>query len=946
VKNSKNQENHPKKSISSDEKNDQERVSNIDNFINLHLDLKNLLLDIASDSIWVTDLDGNFIYVNEAAFKTIDYAQKEFMNMNINEIDVPEYAELVDQHRKVLMGADEDKCETVHYHKDGSQIPVEIHSRIIQINGEKLVLSVFRDITRHESYQEKLEIEARNYIEKFNKLEQKRKKREKIILKLSDLKEKLLKSIPLEDKLNLITEGVVRIFDADFARIWLLKNADICDNGCLHANVTEGPHACKNRSSCLHLVSSSGRYTHINGHHRRVPMGSYKIGRIASGDDFKFVTNDVVHDPRVHDPEWARNLGLVSFSGFKLSSEDGKPIGVLGLFSKENMDSVSELLLEDLSNTTSQVIITGNIEKALLVSENKYRTLTESSTDSIYLLDRNLHYVYLNNQALKLVTKKSEEIIGKGLEEVFPPEVVKGMNTSVSNVFTSGEPFSVEGKYVLPSGARWLNTSLIPIKDYGITNFVLGISRDITEYKLFEIELKEREEHLRFLTDNMIDVIAQIDAKGTLTYVSPSLKILSGFEPHEVIGKTTQDLVHPDDQDMLSNMMKTAIMTKKPFNVQYRCLKSDEDFVWVESTAKAIFDSSGNFTTVIFSTRDISRRKEVETALLETEKSLNAFINAITEAEFMLDTKGTILFANDTLCKRFNMSKEEIIGANAYDLLPDDLARKRKEKINRVIETGESLIYSDQRDGMYLNNHIYPIKDENGKVYRLAIVSIDITPLKSAENALKVALKEKDLLMKEIHHRVKNNLMVISSLLNLQSRYIKDKEALGLFRESQTRAKSMALIHERLYKSDDLKSIDFGEYISNLANDLFRTYGADRNRIGLDLRMKNTEDLNVDINTAVPLGLIVNELLSNAMKYAFPDDRGGKILVDFHKEDENFILLISDNGIGFPEELDFKNTESLGLQIVNTLTNQLGGVITLNVHDGTTFTIEFKEDLD
>ena len=312
----------------------------------------------------------------------------------------------------------------------------------------------------------------------------------------------------------------------------------------------------------------------------------------------------------------------------------------------------------------------------------------------------------------------------------------------------------------------------------------------------------------------------------------------------------------------------------------------------------------------------------------------------------MLDTKGTILFANDTLRKRFNMGKEEIIGTNAYDLLPDDLARKIREKINRVIESGESLIYSDQIRGIYLNNYIYPINDENGKLHRLAIVSIDITPLKSAENALKVALKEKELLMKEIHHRVKNNLMVISSLLNLQSRYIKDKEALGLFRESQTRAKSMALIHERLYKSEDLRSINFGEYISNLANDLFSTYGADRNRLELDLRMKNTEDLNVDINTAVPLGLIVNELLSNAMKYAFPDDREGKILVDFHKEDDGFILIISDNGIGFPEELNYKNTESLGLQIVNTLTDQIEGVITMNVQDGTTFTIEFKEDLD
>ena len=944
MKNSNNDENDPKKSISSAEKNDPERVSKVDHSIDL--DLKNLLLDLASDTIWVTDLDGNFIYVNQPAFKTSDYTKKDLMNMNIHELDVPEYAELVDHHLKVLMGTDEDKYETVHYHKDGSQIPVEIHSRIIQINGQKLVLSVVRDIIPLESYPQKLEIEARKYIEKLNKLEQKRKKREKIVLKLSDLKEKLLKSIPLKEKLNLITEGVVEIFDADFARIWLLKNADICEKGCIHANVTEGPHVCKNRSSCLHLVSSSGRFTDINDDHRRIPMGSYKIGRIAAGDDFKFVTNDVAHDPLVHDHERARNLGLVSFSAFKLSSEDGKPIGVLGLFSKEVMDSVSEVLLEDLANTTSQVIITGNIEKALLASENKYRTLIESSTDSIYLLDRNLHYAYLNNQALKMVTKKSEEIIGKGLDAVFPPEVVTGMNTSVSNVFTSGEPFSIEGKYVLPSGARWLNTSLIPIKDDGITNFVLGISRDITEYKLFEIELKEREEHLRFLTDNMIDVIAQIDAKGTLTYVSPSLKVLSGFEPREFIGKTTQDLVHPDDQDMLSTMMKTAIITKKPFDVQYRCLKSDGDFVWVESTAKAIFDTSNNFKSVIFSTRDISRRKEVETALLETEKSLNAFINAITEAEFMLDTEGTILFANDTLCKRVNMSKEEIIGANAYDVLPEDLTKKRREKINRVIESGESLIYSDQRDGIYLNNHIYPIKNENGKVYRLAIVSIDITPLKSAENALKVALKEKELLIKEIHHRVKNNLMVISSLLNLQSRYIKDKEALGLFRESQTRAKSMALIHERLYKSDDLKSINFGEYISNLANDLFRTYGADRNKLELDLRMKNTDNLNVDINTAVPLGLIVNELLSNSIKHAFPDDRGGKIMVDFHKEDDGFILIISDNGIGFPEELDYKNTKSLGLQIVNTLTNQIGGVITMNVQDGTTFTIEFKEDLD
>ena len=201
----------------------------------------------------------------------------------------------------------------------------------------------------------------------------------------------------------------------------------------------------------------------------------------------------------------------------------------------------------DLTNTTSQVILAGNIQRNLMVSENKYRTLTESSTDSLYLLDRNVNYVYLNSQALRMVGKKPEEIIGKGLEEVFPPELVNGMKKSVLNVFNTGKTFSIEGKYVLPVGAQWLNTSLIPIKDDGKINFVLGISRDITEYKLFEIELKEREEHLRLLTDNMNDVVGQIDAEGIITYISPSLKILSGFEPQELIGRSNFDFVHPDD---------------------------------------------------------------------------------------------------------------------------------------------------------------------------------------------------------------------------------------------------------------------------------------------------------------------------------------------------------------------------------------------------------------
>ncbi|MBM4241785.1 MAG: hypothetical protein FJ150_09025 [Euryarchaeota archaeon] len=216
----------------------------------------------------------------------------------------------------------------------------------------------------------------------------------------------------------------------------------------------------------------------------------------------------------------------------------------------------------------------------------------------------------------------------------------------------------------------------------------------------------------------------------------------------------------------------------------------------------------------------------------------------------------------------------------------------------------------------------------------------EINERKEAEKRLKILLDEKELLVKEIHHRVKNNLMVISSLLNLQSRYIKDKEALGIFKESQSRAKSMALIHERLYQSTDLKRIDFGDYIRILATDLFHTYVTDPGIIKLNI---NVEDVMVDINTAIPLGLILNELLSNSMKHAFPEGRSGEISIDFHSHDDEFTLIVKDNGVGFPDDLDFKNTDSLGLRLVNSLTQQINGKIEMDRTDGTKFKVTFTE---
>ena len=235
-----------------------------------------------------------------------------------------------------------------------------------------------------------------------------------------------------------------------------------------------------------------------------------------------------------------------------------------------------------------------------------------------------------------------------------------------------------------------------------------------------------------------------------------------------------------------------------------------------------------------------------------------------------------------------------------------------------------------------------PIKDSDGNVTGSIHIAHDITERKEIEEKLEKTLEEKDILMKEIYHRTKNNLMVISSLLSLQSRYIKDKDTQSIFKESQNRAKSMAMVHEKLYRSGDLKHLNFTEYIENLSNDLYNTYTMDKSLVKLDL---DIEDIKLDVEISVPLALILNELLTNSLKHAFPDGTGGEITVDMNRYDGGYNLSVSDNGIGFPEDLDYHNTDTLGMLIVNSLTDQIDGELNLDRNKGTKFTVTFKDKI-
>ncbi|KUK74557.1 MAG: Signal transduction histidine kinase [Methanobacterium sp. 42_16] len=200
-------------------------------------------------------------------------------------------------------------------------------------------------------------------------------------------------------------------------------------------------------------------------------------------------------------------------------------------------------------------------------------------------------------------------------------------------------------------------------------------------------------------------------------------------------------------------------------------------------------------------------------------------------------------------------------------------------------------------------------------------------------------LQDKEMLMKEIHHRVKNNLMIISSLLSMQARQIKDEATREVFKESQTRARSMALIHERLYRSNDLKSVDFPDYTRSLVRDIFNTYRTEQK---IELKM-DIQDVMVDVDYAVPLGLIINEIITNSLKYAFPPGREGVVWINFHKNGDEYFLEAGDDGVGIQDDVDLKKSDSLGMLLVNSLTAQIDGELELDSQEGTIFRIKFKE---
>ncbi|EKQ55644.1 MAG: PAS domain S-box [Methanobacterium sp. Maddingley MBC34] len=351
---------------------------------------------------------------------------------------------------------------------------------------------------------------------------------------------------------------------------------------------------------------------------------------------------------------------------------------------------------------------------------------------------------------------------------------------------------------------------------------ILNISSVVLQNKMAEKELKKRERLLSLVTDNMLNVVGQIDEEGTFQYISPSIKTILGFEPEEILGENVFkfiNLTHPDDQLKVGSAFKDAQAFYAPGGVQHRFKRADGRYIWVESLGNPLFDEKNQYKGVVFSMTDIDS-------------------------------------------------------------------------------------------------------------------------LKVAEENFRTSLEEKELLLRELHHRVKNNMQIISSLLSLQTQHIKDERDLKIFESSQNRVKTMSLIHDELYSSQDFSHINLSEYIQNISKELLTSHIEDPGRVKLTV---NVEDVRMELETAIPLGLLINEIVANSVNHAFPNDQSGEIIVELERDGDAFILKMSDDGVGIPEDIDFEKAETLGFQLINSLTNQLDGQIEMHSNDGTSFIVKFKE---
>jgi PAS domain S-box-containing protein len=577
-------------------------------------------------------------------------------------------------------------------------------------------------------------------------------------------------------------------------------------------------------------------------------------------------------------------------------------------------------------------------EEALLRSEDRLRRVIEAAPNALVTIRANGQIEMVNAQAERMFGYPREELLGQPAEMLVPDH-----HPNLRNSFFSSprSPPMGAGRDLFglrKDGSEFpVEIGLNPIEtDEG--TMVLSAIVDISAQK----RLEEQFRRFRRVVESAPNAMVMINANGRIEMVNAQAERVFGYSREELLNQPVEMLVpkrfwqhHPDLRDSYF-----ADPRSRPLGAGrdlYGLRKDGSEFP-VEIGLNPIETDEG--TMVLSAIIDISARKRLE----EQFRRFRRVVESAPNAMVMINVAGGIEMVNAQAQHVFGYTREELLGQPVEMLVPERFRRHDPglrasffgDPRSRPMGAGRDL-YGLRKDGSEFPVEIglNPIETDEGPMVLSAIV--DISDRKQREESIQAALKEKDILLGEIHHRVKNNLQVIYSLLDMQSSKVGDETALQLLRESQNRIRSMSLIHQRLYESKDFGRVDFRSFLDALVPTLVSSYSADPSRITL---LIDAAEVSLPINAAIPCGLIVNELISNALKHAFPGRRHGEIRIGLAKgRNDRVELSVSDNGVGIPEGLDVANATSLGLQLVALLADQLAGEIVIQRANPTRFVL-------
>jgi PAS domain S-box-containing protein len=590
------------------------------------------------------------------------------------------------------------------------------------------------------------------------------------------------------------------------------------------------------------------------------------------------------------------------------------------------------------------------VQAELEAARDRYVDLYDFSLAGHLTLDMHGKIAEANLRAGTLLGLNRKELIGQPLARFITRDDQNTFHRHCQDALKTGTRQICEVQVREETGAsRWIYFESLALQDGpGRTTHWRTALLDITARKRVEEALRRSEGRFRTMLAQAPIGIARIDSlTGQIHEVNSTYAQIVGRTTEEMRSLDWMSISHPDDvQADLDNMARLNAGEIAGFQMEKRLVRSDGTVVWINLTVTSIQDEEHAGPHHLAMIEDIATRKQAEEAMRESEQRFHT----------MADTAPVLIWMAglDTLCTYFNKSWLNYTGRTmeqergngwADGVHPEDFDQRLKtygEAFDRR-EPFQMEYRLRKADGTYgwILDRAVPRLLQNGEFTGYIGSCVDLTERKDLEDRLRKAVKEKESLLREVHHRVKNNLQVISSLLNLQAASIKDPQVVQLFRESQTRITSIALLHDTLHRSNDLSCIRMSDYLRTLVGHVFRSYGIDPKAVVLDLLV---EDLAFDIDTAMTCGMIVEELLSNSLKHAYAGGKEGRIQIELQAQDKGaYLLQVSDDGVGISKDGVRRNPGSLGLELVNLLAGKLEGTVELQRGPGTAWRIEFHQ---